>query len=521
MDHDQYLASYRRDSARPCSTPIRAAGAATPRCPTARGGRPPTWPGTSAEVWEWWGIIVRDRARPIPDAVVQIAAAGHRSTRCVTFAERRPPTLDRILDRHRSGDGALDVERRQDDRLRACGGWPTRPPCTASTPSGPPAATYVIDPELASDGVDEFLFEFLERVAAGSRAAGRVGAPALHRRRRRVAGASTTAPAAYDVTREHAKGDAAIRGPADDLLLVLWRRLPLDAVEVIGDRAVAERLLARTRPGGLSRRPSCETGPGRCASGLSKSSGKGRWVEWAADAGCRASEFLLTREHMSVSENTWLARRVTDVVREVLAADLTTCDTAELTRVAVGVHRLRCWLDSIDAAVVARSADLALADGRRSLREADVVVERAVLCAAMPEVHEALATGTLSAGHADAIARAANRLDDQNAPRWRPRRRRWSSWRRRCRSTTSVVAVRDLARRISRDDGCATTSSCDHSGRSGGGRTATACATPTSASTPRPTPASPPTSTRPSPPNEPSPTTAAASTNSAPMPSCT
>ena len=30
----------------------------------------------------------------------------------------------------------------------------------------------------------------------------------------------------YDVTREHAKGDAAMRGAAADLLLVLWRRLP-------------------------------------------------------------------------------------------------------------------------------------------------------------------------------------------------------------------------------------------------------------------------------------------------------
>ena len=51
------------------------------------------------------------------------------------------------------------------------------------------------------------------------------------------------------VTREHAKGDAAVRGPAHDLLMVLWRRQPLDTVEVIGDRAVAERLIARTRLG--------------------------------------------------------------------------------------------------------------------------------------------------------------------------------------------------------------------------------------------------------------------------------
>ena len=45
------------------------------------------------------------------------------------------------------------------------------------------------------------------------------------------------------VRREHTKGDAAIRGPAHDLLMVLWRRDPLDTVDVIGDQAVAEHLV--------------------------------------------------------------------------------------------------------------------------------------------------------------------------------------------------------------------------------------------------------------------------------------
>ena len=43
----------------------------------------------------------------------------------------------------------------------------------------------------------------------------------------------------------HAKGDVAVRGPASDLLLVLYARLPLDTVEVIGDRALAVELLER------------------------------------------------------------------------------------------------------------------------------------------------------------------------------------------------------------------------------------------------------------------------------------
>ena len=31
-----------------------------------------------------------------------------------------------------------------------------------------------------------------------------------------------------------------MRGRAQDLLLALWRRVPLDALEVFGDRAVAD-----------------------------------------------------------------------------------------------------------------------------------------------------------------------------------------------------------------------------------------------------------------------------------------
>jgi hypothetical protein len=48
----------------------------------------------------------------------------------------------------------------------------------------------------------------------------------------------------FAVAREHAKGDAALRGPASDVLLVLWRRLPLDAVDVVGDATVAARFVA-------------------------------------------------------------------------------------------------------------------------------------------------------------------------------------------------------------------------------------------------------------------------------------
>jgi uncharacterized protein (TIGR03083 family) len=43
------------------------------------------------------------------------------------------------------------------------------------------------------------------------------------------------------VTREHAKGDTALRGTASDLYLFLWNRLPLDRCEVIGDDSLLRR----------------------------------------------------------------------------------------------------------------------------------------------------------------------------------------------------------------------------------------------------------------------------------------
>ena len=105
-----------------------------------------------------------------------------------------------------------------------------------------------IDPELASDGVDEFLNVMLLQPRFSS--APIEGSVHLH---------ATDTPGEWlvreqedgtlVVTAEHAKGDAALRGSASDLLLALWGRVGSDALEVIGDRAVAERLLARTTVG--------------------------------------------------------------------------------------------------------------------------------------------------------------------------------------------------------------------------------------------------------------------------------
>lgn len=49
------------------------------------------------------------------------------------------------------------------------------------------------------------------------------------------------APDGLEVSREHAKGDLALRGPASDLLLVTIGRAPASTVEVLGNAALAER----------------------------------------------------------------------------------------------------------------------------------------------------------------------------------------------------------------------------------------------------------------------------------------
>ena len=111
-----------------------------------------------------------------------------------------------------------------------------------------------IDPELAVDGIDEYLTYFLDR-PGDARPEPVRGSLHLHctdaegewlvaPRHGAGDGDDLSGGAAFTVSVGHAKGDAAIRGPASDILLALWRRLSLDALDVVGDRSVAERFVA-------------------------------------------------------------------------------------------------------------------------------------------------------------------------------------------------------------------------------------------------------------------------------------
>jgi uncharacterized protein (TIGR03083 family) len=106
--------------------------------------------------------------------------------------------------------------------------------------------TVPLEAEQASDGVDEFLAYFTAARRPGAAPLG----GSVHLHCTDVAGewiVRDGADGRLSLARQHAKGDAAVRGTASDLILLLWRRVPLDAVEVIGDRSVAERLIARQR----------------------------------------------------------------------------------------------------------------------------------------------------------------------------------------------------------------------------------------------------------------------------------
>jgi len=91
-----------------------------------------------------------------------------------------------------------------------------------------------VDAGLAVDGVDEFLMVFLPRLTDNF---GDLGDATIHVHCTDADGEwlVTRRDGEVVVTREHAKGDVAVRGAASDLLLFLWGRVGADQLEVFGD----------------------------------------------------------------------------------------------------------------------------------------------------------------------------------------------------------------------------------------------------------------------------------------------
>ena len=108
----------------------------------------------------------------------------------------------------------------------------------------------VTDPQLCSDGIDEFLTHFIGRRSPDAAAVG----GSVHLHCADVAGEWTLFPiageAGFQLERAHIKGDCALRGTAAELLAALWRRTPslgaepIGGISIVGDQHVAERFLA-------------------------------------------------------------------------------------------------------------------------------------------------------------------------------------------------------------------------------------------------------------------------------------
>lgn len=97
-----------------------------------------------------------------------------------------------------------------------------------------------VDPAAAIDGVDELFSE----LAAGAPEVPPTGSLHLHQTDGDGEFMLQLADGVVAVSREHAKGDAALRATGEELLMVVWGRKTLDGMELFGDRAVAEQWIA-------------------------------------------------------------------------------------------------------------------------------------------------------------------------------------------------------------------------------------------------------------------------------------
>jgi len=107
-----------------------------------------------------------------------------------------------------------------------------------------------IEPELAADGIDE-IFDVLIPGLRGRSDAARSGAGETYHFHRTDGPGEWLirfAPDGPVVTREHRKGDAAIRGSASDLFLFLWHRIPANRLETFGDPALLDRYFELAPP---------------------------------------------------------------------------------------------------------------------------------------------------------------------------------------------------------------------------------------------------------------------------------
>jgi uncharacterized protein (TIGR03083 family) len=239
MEIAEYLAATARDGAA-FADAIEGAGLSAPVAAC------PGWSTADlcwhlAEVHHFWRIIVGDHrdtwegyeqpARPADDGLIAFYRDGLAATLAV-LAAADPDQANWTW----SNDHSAGFVIRRMAHETAVHAWDAQQ--AAGTDVG-------IDAMLASDGIDEFLTHMLGEGAAEAEPV----SGSVHLHCTDVAGEWTLRPNdahGFEVIREHAKGDAAIRGAASDILLALWRRRGIETVDVVGDAAVAARFLAHS-----------------------------------------------------------------------------------------------------------------------------------------------------------------------------------------------------------------------------------------------------------------------------------
>lgn len=106
-------------------------------------------------------------------------------------------------------------------------------------------AVTPIDPAFAADGIAESLEVMVPRLARDNAKAG--GTLHLHTTDTEGEWLLRFQDGAVEVELGHAKGDAAVRGPAADLYLWMWGRGSGDLLERFGDPELPERFIALSR----------------------------------------------------------------------------------------------------------------------------------------------------------------------------------------------------------------------------------------------------------------------------------
>ena len=102
-----------------------------------------------------------------------------------------------------------------------------------------------ISPRLAADGIDEWFDVHLRSDIVEPEVTGDAsGTIHVHGTDTEGEWWASLSDRTLELERVHRKGDVAVRGPASDLLLVLWGRRPPSTVEVLGDTAVLDSWLA-------------------------------------------------------------------------------------------------------------------------------------------------------------------------------------------------------------------------------------------------------------------------------------